>query len=98
MSFSSLAVYLHIPFCPSKCGYCDFNSYAMSGDIMERTTVATIAEIERSPSRGRPAKTIFFGGGTPTFLSEDPLLRILDAVLRIQPPLHDAEIPREANP
>jgi len=64
-----IAVYVHTPFCPSKCGYCDFNSYAMQGEIMERTTQATIAEIERSPWRGRPAKTIFFGGGTPTFLA-----------------------------
>lgn len=70
----------------------------MSGDIMERTTSATVNEIERSPLRGRPAKTIFFGGGTPTFLSEDQLLRILDAVLRTHPPVENAEITSEANP
>ena len=93
-----LAVYIHTPFCPSKCGYCDFNSYAMLGDIMERTTRAQVEEIERSPWRGRPAKTIFFGGGTPTFLSEDQLLRILDAVLRVHPPIDGAEITSEANP
>ena len=94
----ALAIYVHTPFCPSKCGYCDFNSYAMSGEIMERTTRAIVAEIERSPWRGRPAKTIFFGGGTPTFLAEDQLLRILDTVMRVHPPVDGAEITSEANP
>jgi oxygen-independent coproporphyrinogen III oxidase len=98
LNASPLGIYVHTPFCPSKCGYCDFNSYAMSGEIMERTTRAQVEEIERSPWRGRPAKTIFFGGGTPTFLSEDQLLRILDAVVRVHPPLEDAEITSEANP
>lgn len=93
-----LAIYIHTPFCPSKCGYCDFNSYAMSGEIMERTTRAIIAEIERSPLRGRPAKTIFFGGGTPTFLETRQLLSILEAVLEAHPPVDGAEITSEANP
>jgi oxygen-independent coproporphyrinogen III oxidase len=93
-----IAVYVHIPFCPTKCGYCDFNSYAMSGEIMERTTRATIEEIRQSPLRGRPAKTIFFGGGTPTFLEEEQLLRIFEAVLEAHPPLEGAEITSEANP
>src|SRR5579862_3597290 len=93
-----LAVYVHTPFCPSKCGYCDFNSYAMQGEIMERTTKAIIAEIERSPWRGRPAKTIFFGGGTPTFLAESQLMSILEAVLRAHPPVEGCEITSESNP
>lgn len=92
------AVYVHVPFCPSKCGYCDFNSYAMQGDIVERTVEAMVAEVRRSPWRGRPAKTIFFGGGTPTFLSEEQLLRIFEAVLEAHPPLEGAEITSEANP
>ncbi len=70
----------------------------MSGKIMERTTRAIVSEIESSPLRGRPAKTIFFGGGTPTFLSSEQLLSILDAVLRVHPPLPGAEITSEANP
>ncbi|CAN5731482.1 radical SAM family heme chaperone HemW [soil metagenome] len=95
---ASLAVYVHIPFCPSKCGYCDFNSYAMTGEIMERTTLATIRELETSPFAGRPAKTIFFGGGTPTYLEEGQLLRIFETVLRIHPPVEGCEITSEANP
>ena len=93
-----MAVYVHTPFCPSKCGYCDFNSYAMSGDIVERTTQATIREIKESPWRGRPAKTIFFGGGTPTYLSEKQLCSILEAVLEVHPPIEGCEITSEANP
>ncbi|MCW5943753.1 MAG: radical SAM family heme chaperone HemW [Fimbriimonadaceae bacterium] len=93
-----IAVYVHTPFCPTKCGYCDFNSYAMSGGIMARTTAATVAEVSRSPWRGRPAKTIFFGGGTPTFLPIEQLVGLLEAVFRVHPPLPDAEITSEANP
>ncbi len=93
-----LAVYVHIPFCPTKCGYCDFNSYAMDGAIVERTVRAIISDILRSPIAGRPAKTIFFGGGTPTFLSEEQLLRVFEAVLKVHPPVDGAEITSEANP
>jgi oxygen-independent coproporphyrinogen-3 oxidase len=93
-----IAVYIHTPFCPSKCGYCDFNSYAMQGEIVERTVAAICSEIERSPWRGIPAKSIFFGGGTPTFLAEGQLLRIFSKVLEAHPPVDGAEITSEANP
>src|SRR5687768_8448377 len=93
-----LAVYVHVPFCPSKCGYCDFNSYAMTGEIMARTTTAIVREIERSPARGRAAKTIFFGGGTPTYIPVEQLLSILDAVTAAHPPIEGCEITSEANP
>jgi oxygen-independent coproporphyrinogen-3 oxidase len=93
-----VAIYVHIPFCPSKCGYCDFNSYAMEGDIISRTVAAIRTEIERSPWRGRPAKTIFFGGGTPTFLSSEALCSILQSVLEVHPPVEGCEITSEANP
>lgn len=93
-----VAVYVHTPFCPSKCGYCDFNSFEMRGPIIERTVEAMVREIERSPWRGRPAKTIFFGGGTPTFLEEPMLLAILEAAIRSHPPIEGAEITCEANP
>jgi len=70
----------------------------MQGDIVERTVQAICQEIAHSPWRGIPAKTIFFGGGTPTFLSQEQLLRIFDAVLLAHPPIHGAEITSEANP
>ena len=93
-----IAVYVHIPFCPSKCGYCDFNSYAMTGGIVERTAKAIVEEIRQSPIAGRPAKTIFFGGGTPTFLDAHLQSEILEAVFEIHPPVDDCEITTEANP
>jgi oxygen-independent coproporphyrinogen-3 oxidase len=94
-----LAVYVHIPFCPTKCGYCDFNSYAGFGEeAVDRTVAATIAELSRSPWRGRPAKTIFFGGGTPTYLAASAQLSILDAVLAVHPAVPGCEITTEANP
>lgn len=95
---SPVAVYVHTPFCPSKCGYCDFNSYAMSGEIMERTVSAMREEIRRSPWRGRPAKTIFFGGGTPTFLEERQLCSLLEEIIEAHPPIEGCEITSEANP
>ena len=93
-----LAVYVHIPFCPTKCGYCDFNSYAMAGEIVDRTVDATVTEITRSPLAGRPAKTVFFGGGTPTMLSATQLERILTAVRESHPFDQACEVTSEANP
>ncbi len=98
MALTPVAVYVHIPFCPSKCGYCDFNSYAMTGPIVESTCAAICAEIAASPWRGRPAKTIFFGGGTPTFVPTEWLVRILDTVVEAHPPVESCEITSEANP
>jgi len=70
----------------------------MTGEIVERTARAIEAEIRRSPWRGIPARTIFFGGGTPTYLPEDDLLRIFNAVLEVHPPIDGCEITSEANP
>lgn len=95
---SPFAIYVHTPFCPSKCGYCDFNSYAMDGEIVPRTVDAIEAEIRSSPWAGRPAKTVFFGGGTPTFLEAGQLLRLLRAVRDVHPFEPGTEVTTEANP
>jgi len=70
----------------------------MTGDIVDQTTEAIVRQVQTSPLRGRPAKTVFFGGGTPTFLEADALNRVLAAVLDTHPPLPEAEITSEANP
>lgn len=70
----------------------------MTGSVIGRTVDAIVSEIERSPWRGIPAKTIFFGGGTPTFLPAPDLVRVFDAVLDAHPPVPQAEITSEANP
>ena len=93
-----VAVYVHVPFCPSKCGYCDFNSFAMTGDIVGRTVDAMVCEISTSPHRGRPAKTVFFGGGTPTFLGADQIRRLIAAIFESHPPIEGCEVTSEANP
>jgi oxygen-independent coproporphyrinogen III oxidase len=70
----------------------------MTGEILTRTARAMVEEIHRSPHHGRPAKTIFFGGGTPTFFATEDLLAIFRAVLEVHPPVPGAEITSEANP
>jgi oxygen-independent coproporphyrinogen-3 oxidase len=70
----------------------------MQGEIVERTVAAMVAEIRQSAWRGRPAKTIFFGGGTPTYLSESQIVSLIEAVIAAHPPIPDAEITSEGNP
>ena len=65
---------------------------------MPRTVDATITELQRSALAGRPAKTIFFGGGTPTFLDASDLSRLLRAVTETHPPIAGCEITTESNP
>jgi putative oxygen-independent coproporphyrinogen III oxidase len=99
-------VYVHIPFCRTRCGYCDFNTYTAAelGSGASRETYAGLAIAEiRFASRvlgGRtgPVTTVFFGGGTPTLLPPADLasiLRAIDSELGLAP---DAEVTAEANP
>lgn len=70
----------------------------MEGEIVPRTVSAIEAEIRNSPWAGRPAKTVFFGGGTPTFLEAEQLMRLLNAVRDVHPFEPDTEVTTEANP
>jgi len=96
-----LSLYLHIPFCTHRCGYCDFNTYAGLESHIPEYVTALCAEIDwLSASAGRrfPAHTIFFGGGTPSLLPAREVERILTALLNafdLQPTL---ELSLEANP
>lgn len=94
----AVSVYVHIPFCPSKCGYCDFNSYAMSGAIVDRTVNAIVKEVLSKRLPAKPAKTVFFGGGTPTYLEPYAIVKIISSVLNQHPPIENCEITCEANP
>ncbi|NEG55393.1 radical SAM family heme chaperone HemW [Bifidobacterium platyrrhinorum] len=102
-------VYVHVPFCMRRCGYCDFNTYtardlgagASRGNYanmvvreMELTHEWQLAHGIEEPS----VDTVFFGGGTPTILSADDLVTMLDAIRRIWGVMPDAEITTEANP
>lgn len=93
-------VYLHIPFCKSRCSYCDFATdvYRESGAV-ERYVAALCAEIQKSKVKSqRPVNTIYFGGGTPSLLSALQLERILEAVKTRFEVVGDAEITLEMNP
>jgi len=99
------ALYIHVPFCARRCGYCDFNTYTIAelgGDesIEKRYVDALIKEITlaRSIVGDQQVTTIFFGGGTPTLLPPSEIARILDAVQRQFRLSDDVEITTEANP
>ena len=94
-------VYIHWPFCLSKCPYCDFNSHVRQAAIDEpRFVKAFAAEIAATAERvpGRTVSTIFFGGGTPSLMQPQTVAAILDAVARHWRLAPDVEITLEANP
>lgn len=102
-----VGLYLHIPFCESKCIYCDFNSYAGMRDKYKPFVQAICADILRGAScdladepscAGAPVGTVFFGGGTPSVLSPEEIGRILDAARARYSISPDAEVTMEANP
>ncbi|HLH88149.1 MAG TPA: radical SAM family heme chaperone HemW [Xanthobacteraceae bacterium] len=98
---AAFGVYIHWPFCLSKCPYCDFNSHVRQGGIDEpRYVKAFAAEIEATAARisGRTVSTIFFGGGTPSLMEPATVGAILEAVGRHWTIAPDAEITLEANP
>jgi len=98
---SPFGVYLHWPFCLSKCPYCDFNSHVRRTGIDEARFLAAFeAEIAATAERvpGRQVSTIFFGGGTPSLMQPATVGAILDAVARHWTVAPDIEVTLEANP
>ncbi|MDT8410716.1 MAG: radical SAM family heme chaperone HemW [Wenzhouxiangellaceae bacterium] len=101
LTLPPLSLYIHLPWCVSKCPYCDFNSHALSGDLPEQAYVdALLKDLELDLPRtwGRVVGSVFFGGGTPSLFSAAAIGAILDGVsarMRLAP---DAEITLEANP
>ena len=95
-----ISLYIHVPFCLSKCPYCDFNTYQGIESQFDDFIAAVIREITAwSATLGRPAvNTIFIGGGTPSYLPDGDVARILDAVGSNYTVRSDAEITAECNP
>ncbi|PRX28353.1 oxygen-independent coproporphyrinogen-3 oxidase [Orenia metallireducens] len=92
-------LYIHIPFCVSKCYYCDFNSFAAKQDLKDRYLSALYQEIELLAEKYSPKiKSIFIGGGTPTSLEGTQLAEILDRCYQSLAIKEDIEITIEANP
>ena len=97
----AFGVYLHWPFCLSKCPYCDFNSHVRHGGIDEaRYVKAFAAEIAATAERvpGREVSTIFFGGGTPSLMQPSTVQALLDAIAQHWTIARDVEVTLEANP
>src|SRR3954466_7178945 len=97
----SFGVYIHWPFCLSKCPYCDFNSHVRHAAIDEARFVRAFeAEIAATAARipGRAVSTIFFGGGTPSLMQPATVSAILDAIAKHWQVGRDVEVTLEANP
>lgn len=94
------AAYLHIPFCRTKCVYCDFNTYAGKERLTGDYVAALAAEVRRRAreTEGLPLRTVYFGGGTPSLLTATQLRRLLDELRRGCGITTNAEITLEANP
>ena len=95
-----LGLYLHIPFCRSKCDYCDFYSLAGREDRMDEYQKALVRHVVESSAvaRNYPVDSIYIGGGTPTWYGEKRLLELLRTVKRHFCMARDVEVTVEANP
>ena len=93
-------LYLHWPFCQSKCPYCDFNSHVAASIDQGRWQRAYLAEIDRigAETQGRVLNTVFFGGGTPSLMDPDLVAAVLDRVRATWTVANDWEVTLEANP
>ncbi|MDP9167694.1 MAG: radical SAM protein, partial [Actinomycetota bacterium] len=96
-------VYVHVPFCATRCGYCDFNTYTpaeLGGANPDGWLAALRIELELAAARvsAREVSTVFVGGGTPSMLGGERLAAVLDAVRANFTVAPDAEVTTEANP
>ena len=99
-SNSTLGLYVHIPFCKHKCDYCDFYSLAHSEEKMDAYTDALIRHLEEVAPRAdaQTVDTVYFGGGTPSYLGEKRLSKLLKTICKRFHVTSDAEITLECNP
>ena len=97
---TGISLYIHVPFCQTKCPYCDFNTYQGIEGLMSPYLEALLAEIGGwgRALGGPPVNTVFFGGGTPTYLPDGALGRIMEAIGQSFGIRGGAEITVEANP
>src|SRR5438132_7097277 len=93
-------IYIHIPFCRSRCSYCDFATGMYEGELADRYVRAVVKEIAdwREVEQPADADTIYFGGGTPSLLSPRQISDILEAIRARFRVTTEAEITIEINP
>lgn len=96
---TDVGLYVHVPFCPRKCGYCDFYSITPDDSLVAGYVDAVLSELDAVVAEGRVrVETIFVGGGTPTFLPESPLARLMERLAQICRTHRVVEFSVEANP
>lgn len=97
---NTFGIYIHIPFCKSKCDYCDFYSLAGQEEQMDRYQRALLTHLRSFGPRmkGWVADTVYFGGGTPSYYGEKRLREILSLIQRLFTVSRQAEITVECNP
>jgi oxygen-independent coproporphyrinogen-3 oxidase len=95
-----LGVYIHWPFCKSKCPYCDFNSHVRDGIEQARWRKALLTELEYAAREapGRRVETMFFGGGTPSLMEPATVGALIARTKELWDTAPDVEITLEANP
>lgn len=109
MESKEIGLYVHIPFCKSKCLYCDFVSFSNKNDIIERYVECVKKEIIKYGTENKTMsehglepkfiiKTIYIGGGTPSYIDEDYIVQIMDTIKQNFEVEKDAEITIEVNP
>jgi len=97
---AGFGVYLHWPFCKSKCPYCDFNSHVRESIDQDRWRRALLADLEhaRAKSGPRTVSSVFFGGGTPSLMPAETVAAAIEAVDRLWGLAPGTEVALEANP
>ena len=96
------SLYVHIPYCLSKCPYCDFNAYSVQTWPEERYVDALCAELQQyvsqAPWQGQTVETLYFGGGTPSLFTPASIERFFNLVARLCPLAPNLEVTLEADP
>lgn len=93
-----LGIYIHIPFCKSKCSYCDFISFANKEEIVEEYIKSLEKEIENTNENDYEINTIYIGGGTPSFIDSKYIIEILETINNVFKVKQNTEITIEVNP
>jgi len=95
-----IGLYVHVPFCAHICPYCDFNTYAGQDALWPRHLDATLQDLtaQAGSAKGRPATSLFFGGGTPSLVAPEGIARVVAAARDLYGLTADAEVTLEANP
>jgi oxygen-independent coproporphyrinogen-3 oxidase len=94
-------IYIHIPYCVTKCPYCDFNSYGLGSNFPEKDYTETVLRellLYRNEIEGAEITSIFFGGGTPSLFDPESIEKIISGIYKITNPISDIEISLEVNP